>query len=211
MIQEAVNPQQRILLVLGQNWEKGIPLLTKKHGTRRKLSRASIQTTQAAEALINSGNYDTVIFSTGHTNGPDQPSEADAMADLLNSIDPAASQKATILRETNSYDTPTNIHEVLKLLKQEGLTNPRLTVVAPHYHMRRVTIIAKKLGLPIAENLETETVLGIQPEKTPIWEYVLRPLARLDAEGTIPRIITGTRRKTHRLFPSRARAALQTN
>lgn len=198
MTQEQAN-EQGILVVLGQNWEKGI---TKRHGTRRALSKSSIQTTLAADQLIQSGKYHTAIFSTGFTNGPHQPSEADAMADLLNAVNPDAQKRTTILRETNSYDTPTNIHETMAIITQRKLEGP-IALVAPHYHMRRALTTAKGLGLPVAESCETEKVLGIRPAHTPVWEYVLRPLAHVDPEGKVPSLVTKTRRNPRRLLPSR--------
>lgn len=175
-----------ILIALGQNWEKG------RHGTKRSLSKSSLLTTHAAHDLAKSGKYHTLIFSTGYTNGPHQTAEADAMAEIFTHMPGEILQNLTILRETTSFDTPSNIHAIVKLLAQNNLSGP-ITLVAPYYHMPRVTTIAKGLGLPVAESCETEKVLGIKPLHTPLHEYILRPLAKRNPESKIPRIITKRR------------------
>ncbi len=188
-------PQQKgILVVLGQNWENYHHLVfRKKHGIEKGLSKYSIQTTIAADILLQSDMYHTIIFSTGHTNGTSHISEADAMANLLQKIDPRAHEKAQIFRETKSFDTPSNIHEVMDIITQQDMHGP-IDVVAPHYHMPRVKTIAKGLNFPIEHALQTEKVLGIRRSITPVWEFVLRPLAHIDPEGKIPRLLWTGRR-----------------
>lgn len=188
---------RKVLVVFGQNWENyhhGI--IRKRHGIEKPLSKHSVRTVLAANQLLQSGAYDTVIFTTGHTNGTNQPAEADAMANLFEAVRGAGTHDVRVLRETVSFDTPGNIHETQKIMQQEGLEGPA-DAVAPFYHIPRIGITADGLHFPIQEIFPAEKVLGIRRSPTPPWEYILRPLARKDPEGKIPRFIW-TRFRTRR-------------
>ena len=185
--------KQPILLVFGQNWENyHHKVIRRKHGSEKRLSIHSIRTTQAADALLDTGEYSAAIITTGHTNGPSQPAEADAMGDLL-TVMRKDKPEIPLHRETESFDTPSNIHKSLDLMAELGLKGP-IDVVAPYYHLPRIKLTAQGLGMDIREAFPTEKVLDIKRAPTPVWEYVLRPLAKLDPEGTIPRRVWTERR-----------------
>lgn len=174
-----------ILVALGENWAKG------KHGTRRALRARTVDTALAADVLAQSGDFHTLIFSTGHTNGKNQIAEADGMADLVERIDPALSDKINILREILSYDTPTNFREIQKLIASLHLEGP-ITVVAPQFHLKRARRIARHLHIPIT-TIAAEKVLDLPTRPTPLVEYPLRALSIIDPDGRIPGIFTRRR------------------
>jgi len=157
--------------------------------------------------LYLSGDFEKIIFSSGHTSGLDIPSEAQAMKSYMLSKIPNIAP-VDILLEDKSLDTPTNALEISKLIKEKSA---RIAVVAPMLHKKRVLELLKTFNVNTQKFYDTDTYYPMyypeakeQVEKSRksipikielIKEAILNYELKFDQKGKIPTFITHILRK----------------
>lgn len=99
-----------------------------------------------------------LLFSTGHTAGPDIPSEAAAMRDYMLSRGLYVPPEHITLEE-KSNDTATNAMETAHILEARGINYSRIDLLSVGFHLRRATKLFKNFGVPIEEGIASEDVL----------------------------------------------------
>jgi uncharacterized SAM-binding protein YcdF (DUF218 family) len=132
----------KILLVLGKNWDRS----TIKSG-HPDLSIASKASAFTAGKLLDLG-FDIVIFSTGKTLGPSQPSEALEMSRYMRENFPNILENQIYL-ETKSIDTPENMKYTKQLIESNVELQGELHLVTIGFHIKRSLNLAQAWGLKI--------------------------------------------------------------
>jgi len=190
------------VIVLGKNWEEypDNKLLTAKKAIR--LSVESKITSLAAGEMYNAGLVKKVLFSTGHTAGPDFPSEAEAMKKFMKDKFTEIPDKDIILEE-KSFDTPTNAREVKKIIKKHGFK--KLALLTTKANMLRADKLFKHFGIKVDDFYSEEETKKISSHyKKFVQEYskskrvkveelkelILRQFLILDPQGKFLKNIT---------------------
>lgn len=120
------HPKHDILIVHGKNW--------KRRGFLHRsveLSDASKINALAGLRAYNIGLAPLILFSTGQTAGPTNPSEAEAMASYVTSSPYTLSSSAYILQK-ESFDTRTEIIENKKIIEKRKAQSVGVVSVAVH-------------------------------------------------------------------------------
>ena len=147
--------------------------------------------------------FDTVICCGGHTAGREHPSEAQFIANSLRT-------NAAILIEDGSIDTPDNFINVRPLIKE---INPaEISILSHAFHLPRALLLAERF---LGGDGHSRVISGIAADfvlefrRTGVWptlsellrrytlnsmlEAALFPMAFVDPNGRIPRLITRNR------------------
>lgn len=135
------------ILALGKNWELPIP----DDPSHLKPSIETEITAEAAGLLFERGAGDLIIFSGGHTAGPEYPSEARGQRDSLRGherFNEAAIPEEAIILEEESGSTAGNFRNVKARLEEYGVSNLILATVG--YHMPRALVQARQEDLPVS-------------------------------------------------------------
>lgn len=163
----------RVIIALGKNWNQN--LQPEAHNPRELLSAESYMTALAAAKLARTDAriYNTrygqhgvnilVINSTGYTrNG--FPTESSAMEYVQKEQFPdfGKTQGIYVKNEENSIDTPGNMEEAVRILKEmnvDGYTFTDINLVTVGFHMRRALAFAKRYGLHVHNHSKSEDVV----------------------------------------------------
>jgi uncharacterized SAM-binding protein YcdF (DUF218 family) len=187
-------PQGRPIVVLGQ----GFAALSRAGGPR--LTLESRFCALAAARLLAEGRTPLIVFSGGHTAGPNHPSEAEAMWRYARRHAPVQAASRVRLEEA-SIDTADNAHHVSILLGRQGVV-----LVAPAPHLRRASHYFRRHGFAVDEVWDAETLVeqvsarharlvlayrhSARSRLRRYKEALLRALLMLDPGGLVPRVVT---------------------
>lgn len=142
------------ILAHGKNWELPVPA----DPADIEPSIESRMTAEAAGVLFTQGVGGMIIFSGGHTAGPDYPSEAAKMRETLygyfgeSDIPP----ELTDLEE-ESHDTASNLAIVKERMADYGVDSLILLTVG--YHLPRVRRLARVLDVPVSGAFRSDHVI----------------------------------------------------
>jgi uncharacterized SAM-binding protein YcdF (DUF218 family) len=201
-----------LLVVLGKNIGVGSsPAVIRM--TPDYLSEESRMNANAAGMLYAASPDVNLLFSSGHTSGPDVPSEAAAMRDyLLRGIYiPEEVAEARIALEEKSIDTATNAKEVARMLEETGPNYGRIDLVTVGFHTRNAKILFKRYGVPVEEAIASEDIirerskadeafiqewLGTTKVRKEIQRERVRSvlLATIDRRGKLPHVVASLSR-----------------
>ncbi len=197
--QDYENCKKIIFIILGKNWESKDPL---------KLSADSEINVLALvceiKQVIDQGLEIIVIFSTGHTAGPENISEAKAMKKFFEEKCKQNLEKVTILLEEDSLDTLGNAKEVKNRFSSQIDDADKIILITVSYHMKRSksifeSILRRKICPVNADGIVNDVFLDI-PFKDfkfiknrietfdficiePIKEFILRSIRVFDRQG----------------------------
>lgn len=151
------------LVVLGKNISEGIGDSPEDiRASRSKLSLESEINAIAAGMLYSTGACRKIIFSTGHTAGPEVPSEARAMKDYMLRHFPDISEEAVILEE-ESINTKQNAQEVSKIVGKHQFEHVGLLTVG--YHLPRSFNEFQRAGVEVEQKFAAEDVLQLRSRR----------------------------------------------
>jgi uncharacterized SAM-binding protein YcdF (DUF218 family) len=115
------------------------------------LTRGSELVAEASRLLYLNGVARNIVYSTGHTSGPNISSEAEAMHAYVQNRYGHVIPKNSAILEENSLDTATNATECIQIAKKHGIKKVAILSTAGH------EFAAQKLfayyGMPIPDNL----------------------------------------------------------
>lgn len=134
------------VIVLGKNWEEYPDNNFSDDKKPIELSVESKITSLAAGEMYSTGLVKKILFSTGHTAGPNFPSEAEEMKKFMKDKFPEIPEKDIILEE-KSFDTPSNAREVKKILKKHNFK--KLALLTTKAHMLRADKLFKHFGIKV--------------------------------------------------------------
>jgi uncharacterized SAM-binding protein YcdF (DUF218 family) len=98
-------------------------------------------------------------MSTGHTAGPEYPSEASAMLQAMRQrFDESRIPTSAILMEEESDDTLSNLQEVKKLCAEHDIESIVLLTIG--YHLPRVRRLADVVDLSVSGSYASDHVVG---------------------------------------------------
>jgi uncharacterized SAM-binding protein YcdF (DUF218 family) len=110
-----------------------------------------------------------ILFSTGHTAGPDVPSEAAAMAAHMKALYPGIPEDR-VHTEEKSFDTRTNAIEVASWLdSRPTFRQGRIDLMSVGYHIGNAAILFNRLGVPISRTYASDEVLRERSEKDEVF------------------------------------------
>ncbi|HXE10422.1 MAG TPA: YdcF family protein [Verrucomicrobiae bacterium] len=138
--------ERTAILAHGKNWQIPVP----EDPAAAELSIESQINAEAAGLLYERGAGDVIIFSGGHTAGPEYPSEARAMLDSMRGhkrFSGSQVPEEAIRLEEDSSSTAGNLAEVHARLEEFGVDNVVLLTVG--YHLPRTIMQARQEGLPV--------------------------------------------------------------
>jgi uncharacterized SAM-binding protein YcdF (DUF218 family) len=152
-----------LLVVLGKNIGVGSTV----EDIRRVHDHLSPESRISAEAAgmlyeAGDGNLD-LLFSTGHTAGPDVPSEAAAMKAYMKALYPDIPDDRVHTEEA-SFDTRTNAIEVAKWLGA-GERYGRIGLMSVGYHIGNAAKLFSRLGVDIDETYASDEIVRGRSEE----------------------------------------------
>lgn len=193
-----------VFIVLGKNWESKDPL---KLSADSKISVLAL--IWQLKKVIEIGIKITVIFSTGHTAGAENISEAAAMKKFFEEKCKEEKYKldvtnVTLLLEEKSLDTMGNAREVKNSFSSQIDDADKIILITVSYHMKRSidifeSILRKKICPEKADKIINDVFLDIPFEDSkfiknrierfdfyfiePIKEFILRSIRVFDRQG----------------------------
>jgi len=147
---EFYDPENCVLVVLGKNWRKD------PQGRITDLSIPSYMSSLAASVLMEFDLAKHVIFSSGFTG--DSISEARAMYSAI-SDSSRLPNDVNIYLEERSFDTHTNVKEVIQVIKDNELVNKTVFLLTIGFHLPRALEIFRLNGIE-AVGFSSEEILS---------------------------------------------------
>lgn len=159
-------PPDGVVVVFGKNWMMGLRGL--------ELSMDSKIIALAAAILSGSGCGECYFYTSGYTNSKRNMSEAAAMRSYGFSLTPCL-LTVNIVFEEDSFDTYSNVFNVVQMLIKRKLLDRPLIIITSKYHLKRVRDICYIHGLMDVIPIAAEDIVKYCIGHTALYKLALKP------------------------------------